>query len=63
MKQLRSKAAPYENGIRTPVMIAWVGRVAPEKVPGFAHAIDIFPTIAAATGLEAPEGLPGISLT
>ena len=28
----------------------------------FAHAIDLFPTIAAATGVELPANLPGISL-
>lgn len=34
----------------------------PERVPGFAHSIDLFPTIAAAAGLEAPGDLPGINL-
>ena len=34
----------------------------PARSQDLAHAIDIFPTIAAATGLEAPAGLPGINL-
>jgi len=30
--------------------------------PDFAHSIDLFPTIAAAAGLKAPDNLPGINL-
>ncbi len=58
----RSKSSPYENGIRTPIMVSWPGRVKPENVKDFAHAIDLFPTIAAATGVDVPGNLPGISL-
>lgn len=58
----RSKSSPYENGIRTPIMISWPGKVKPENVPDFAHAIDLFPTIAAATGVEVPQNLQGINL-
>ena len=59
---LRSKASPYENGIRTPIMLNWPGRIEPKDDPNFAHSIDIFPTIAAAAGIKSPEGLPGINL-
>ena len=58
----RSKSSPYENGIRTPIMVSWPGRVQPEPSSDLAHAIDLFPTIAAAAGLEAPADLPGINL-
>jgi len=58
----RSKSSPYENGIRTPIMISWPGRVTPARVQNFAHAIDLFPTIAAATGVPAPAQLPGLNL-
>jgi arylsulfatase A-like enzyme len=58
----RSKGSPYENGIRTPIMVSWPGRVKPERIKHLAHAVDLFPTIAAATGMEAPPNLPGISL-
>jgi arylsulfatase A-like enzyme len=58
----RSKGSPYENGIRTPIMVSWPGRVKPERIQDLAHAIDLFPTIAAATGVEAPVNLPGINL-
>ena len=59
---LRSKSSPFENGIRTPIMVSWPGRIEPSRAPDLAHAIDVFPTIAAATGLRAPDGLPGINL-
>ena len=58
----RSKGSPYENGIRTPIMVSWPGHVKPERSKNLAHAIDLFPTIAAATGVEAPANLPGINL-
>ena len=38
------------------------GQVKPERVQDFAHAIDLFPTIAAAAGVAAPANLPGINL-
>jgi arylsulfatase A-like enzyme len=59
---LRSKGSPYENGIRTPIMVSWPGQVEPDRSSHFAHAIDIFPTIAAAAGLKVPVNLTGISL-
>ncbi len=58
----RSKSSPYENGIRTPIMVSWPEHMKPERSPDFAHAIDLFPTIAAATRLEAPTNLAGINL-
>jgi arylsulfatase A-like enzyme len=58
----RSKSSPYENGIRTPIMISWPGHTTPARLPDFAHAIDLFPTIAAASGIPAPTDLPGINL-
>jgi len=59
---LRSKGSPYENGVRTPIMVSWPGTIKPERRADLAHAVDIFPTIAAATGLEAPADLTGINL-
>ncbi len=58
----RSKGSPYENGIRTPIMVSWPSRVKPERVEALAHAVDFFPTIAAAVGVDAPANLPGINL-
>jgi len=59
---LRSKGSPFENGIRTPVMISWPAKIKAARSQDLAHAIDLFPTIAAVAGLQAPEGLPGINL-
>ena len=59
---LRSKGSPYENGIRTPILVSWPNRLQPQRCNDLAHAIDLFPTIAAATGVKAPTGLPGINL-
>jgi arylsulfatase A-like enzyme len=36
--------------------------VTPARSANFAHAIDFFPTIAAAAGVDVPEILPGINL-
>ena len=43
-------------------MISWPGKVKPERSKRFAHAIDLFPTIAAAADVEAPADLPGVNL-
>jgi arylsulfatase A-like enzyme len=59
---LRSKGSPYENGVRTPIMVSWPGTIKPSRQSELANAIDIFPTIAAASGVEAPADLPGINL-
>ncbi|MBX2851885.1 MAG: sulfatase-like hydrolase/transferase [Phycisphaeraceae bacterium] len=59
---LKSKGSPFENGIRTPIMVSWPGKVKPGKSKDFAHAIDLFPTAMAAAGLDAPADLPGINL-
>ena len=58
----RSKSSPYENGIRTPIMVSWPGHSKPTRVQDLAHAVDLFPTIAVAAGLDVPDGLPGINL-
>ncbi|WP_146575688.1 sulfatase-like hydrolase/transferase [Neorhodopirellula pilleata] len=59
---LRSKGSPYENGIRTPIMVSWPERLKPLRSEDLAHTIDLFPTIAAAADLSAPANLPGINL-
>jgi arylsulfatase A-like enzyme len=58
----RSKGSPYEQGIRTPIMISWPGKVAPARSKFLATSIDFFPTVMAAVGLDAPGNLSGIDL-
>jgi arylsulfatase A-like enzyme len=59
---IRSKGSPYENGIRTPIMVSWLGVSETGESDAFAHAIDLYPTIAAAAGINPPSNLPGINL-
>ena len=58
----QSKGSPYENGIRTPIMISWPGKITPQRSNDFAHAIDLFPTLASVVNTQAPSKLPGINL-
>ncbi len=58
----RSKGSPFENGIRTPILLAWPDRIAPERSPALASSIDLMPTILRACGVAVPDGLPGIDL-
>lgn len=59
---LRSKGSPYENGIRTPILVSWPERLKPLRSKELAHSIDLFPTVVAAAGLDSPDNLPGINL-
>lgn len=58
----RSKSSPFENGIRTPIMVSWPGKITPIDSKDLAHTVDIFPTIAAIAGLKTPQSLKGINL-
>ena len=59
---IRSKGSPYENGIRSPIMVSWPDISGAGDSDAFAHAIDLYPTIAAAAGIKLPSNLPGINL-
>lgn len=59
----RTKRAPFEVGLRTPILIRWPGRVEPKTDQGLVHSIDIVPTLLAAAGQAGGMGdLPGIDL-
>ena len=58
----RSKQTPYEGGIRTPIMFRWPAKIKPEERKELVSSIDIVPTILAASGVKAPDKLPGINL-
>ncbi len=58
----RSKGSPFENGIRTPIMLSWPGHIEPKKSDELAHAVDLFPTIAMLANFKAPADLPGLNL-
>ena len=58
----RSKSSPYEGGVRTPIILRQPGRIEPGVSDEPVSSLDIVPTILAATGIAAPDGLPGIDL-
>lgn len=60
----RSKRSPYENGVRTPIMVRWTGQIEPRRDAVHpVSTIDLVPTVLAALGRAVPEDLPGIDLT
>lgn len=52
-----AKSSVYDNGLRTPLVMRWPGRIAPGSVEtGIVSAIDLMPTILAAAGVPMPQG-------
>jgi len=58
----RSKRAPFDEGLRTPVLLRWDGRIEARKHEGLVSTVDLVPTILAAAGIEGRSGMPGIDL-
>lgn len=59
----RSKLSPYELGIRTPMFVAWPGKLTPRRDDEtLASIIDFAPTILKLAGAHAPADLPGLDL-
>ncbi|MCA8985177.1 MAG: sulfatase-like hydrolase/transferase [Planctomycetaceae bacterium] len=60
----RSKWSAHEDGIRTPLLFNWPGKIAPARYEGLVQTVDLLPTIAAAAGCEQalPKNLPGQNL-
>jgi uncharacterized sulfatase len=58
----KSKLSPYDGGLRTPILLRWPGHTQPGRYDDLASTIDIVPTILAATGVQKPQQLPGLSL-
>ena len=58
-----SKYVLYEGGIRVPMIISYPGRYSSDKVSAnVVSAMDILPTICAATGCKIPDYIDGIDL-
>jgi len=57
-----SKRAPFDEGVRSPIMIRWDGVVEPQRREELVSSIDIVPTLLAAAGAESSAKLPGIDL-
>jgi len=58
----RSKQSQYDGGLRTPLLVRWPGKVKPQRVEQPVLSLDIAPTVLAAAGVKAPEGLAGVNL-
>jgi len=57
------KRALYEGGIRVPLIARWPGRIKAGTVSGHVSAFwDFLPTCCELAGVEAPEGIDGISM-
>lgn len=58
-----SKRAPYDLGIRTPIMYKWKGKITP-KIDNstISSSIDMVPTVLDILGIEKPKNLPGVSV-
>ncbi len=58
-----SKRAPFEPGLRTPILLRWDGKITPKEFTEPVSSIDIVPTIYDACGVNGVVGpLPGFSL-
>ena len=58
-----SKRAPYDLGIRTPIMYKWAGKITPKMdKETIVSSIDMVPTVLDILGIEKPNNLPGISV-
>ncbi len=56
-----SKRAPFDDGLRTPILLRWDGVVKPATHEGLVSTIDIVPTLLSAAGVKGPD-LPGDDL-
>ncbi len=57
------KCSVFEAGVRVPMLVRWPGHVPEGTTTDFlTSAIDLLPTVLAATGVEGPENLPGLNL-
>jgi uncharacterized sulfatase len=58
-----SKRAPYDMGIRTPIMYKWAGKIKPKMdTETVVSSIDMVPTVLDILNIEKPKNLPGISV-
>jgi len=58
-----SKRSPFEDGLRTPILLSWPGVVKPATHEGLVNSIDLVPTILSAAGhAAAMPDRPGVDL-
>lgn len=57
-----SKRAPFDDGVRTPILLRWDGNIEPATHEGLVNSIDLVPTILHAADIAPPASMPGIDL-
>lgn len=58
-----SKRAPYDLGIRTPIMYKWAGKIKPKMDnTTITSSIDMVPTVLDILDIKQPKNLPGVSV-
>jgi arylsulfatase A-like enzyme len=58
----KSKTSPYDGGVRTPIIIRWLGHIRPEAREELAMSLDIAPTLLRAVGIDPTAEMLGIDL-
>ena len=60
----RSKRSPFDDGLRTPILIRWDGVIEPQTRHGLVSSVDVMPTLLKAAGVptERFAKLPGLDL-
>lgn len=58
-----SKRAPYDFGLRTPIMFKWKGKIEPELDDrSLVSSLDMVPTVLDLVGIDRPKELDGINV-
>ena len=57
----KSKRAPFDEGVRSPILIRWDGQIEPASHDELVSSIDIVPTLLKSAGAKLPD-LPGSDL-
>ncbi len=58
----KSKRAPFDEGVRSPILLRWDAHLKPGNRSDLVSSIDLVPTLLAMTGAEAAQELPGEDL-
>ena len=59
---MRSKRAPFDEGVRSPILFRWDGRIEPKRHGGLVSSVDIVPTVLSAIDDSSVSTLPGQNL-
>ena len=58
-----SKRSPFEDGLRTPILLRWKGVTTPATHEGLVNSVDLVPTILSAVAMDSRAAdLPGVNL-